>query len=70
MKERLPCWSYISLSFSEFPGKWTHVFGTASTIGYMSASYPEPKSSLWHQWFHEEPLTSIEPFHYTKGSLQ
>lgn len=23
----------------------------------------------WHLWFHEESLTSMEPFHSTKGSL-
>jgi len=23
----------------------------------------------WHLWFHEEPLTSMEPFLYTKDSF-
>jgi len=23
----------------------------------------------WHQWFHEEPLKSMEPFYRTKSSL-
>ncbi len=27
------------------------------------------KTLYWHIWFHEEPLTSMEPFHSTKGSL-
>ncbi len=24
----------------------------------------------WHQWFHEEPSTSVEPFHSTKGFIE
>ncbi len=27
------------------------------------------KVHYWHWWFHEELLTSMEPFHSTKGSL-
>ncbi len=27
------------------------------------------KVLYWCSWFHKEPLTSMEPFHYTKGSL-
>ncbi len=26
--------------------------------------------SLLHQWFHKEPLPSMEPFHSTKGYLE
>ncbi len=29
----------------------------------------EIKVLHWHRWFHVEPSTSMEPFHYTKGSL-
>ncbi len=25
------------------------------------------KVLYWHLWFHEEPLTFVEPFHCTKG---
>ncbi len=28
------------------------------------------KVLYWHQWFHKEPLPSMEPFNSTKGSLQ
>lgn len=24
----------------------------------------------WHLWFYEELLTSMEPFHWAKGSLE
>ncbi len=27
------------------------------------------KVLYWHLWFHKEPLTSMEPFHWTKRSL-
>ncbi len=28
------------------------------------------KVLYWHLWFHEEFLTSVEPFHFTKGKLK
>ncbi len=44
-----------------------HVFAVNKYFIYNN-SYTI-KVLYWHIWFHEEPLTSMEPFHSTKGSL-
>ncbi len=37
---------------------------------FLTPTFKKIKVLYWHLWFHEEHLTSMQPFHCTKASLQ
>ncbi len=56
--EKMNTW--LGKNFSGFDTVFVHI---------ASSSDVKNKGSILAWWFHEEPLTSMKPFHSTKGSL-
>ncbi len=58
----------------ELKGKKDRIWGGGGVYDFMgsfilvmtSESDVEMRVLCWHLWLHEEPLTSIEPFHFKR----